>query len=261
MNQIEFLEKVNGLVAKGRALGGSITEVMLSEAFASDDLDGEQMLSIRSYLKSNGIEIENDSENPSSKIIRMTAAKNVKNLPSKEKKVYQLYLEELEAMPVHDIQMETVLLEKKAAGDMDAGKILTEGRLKQVVDIAALYAGHGAPLEDLVQEGNLALYLAVLEEYDSQQAFDQAVRDRVTAAMDQLVEETDGHLNFKIRMADMANQVMDLSAELAEDLNRQPTLEELAKEMETTVEEIEAVMKMSMDAMTMDQDLPDEPEA
>ena len=57
MNQNEFLEKVHGLLALAKDRGGSITEEMMEMPFAGENLDADQLLSLRSYLKANGVSI------------------------------------------------------------------------------------------------------------------------------------------------------------------------------------------------------------
>lgn len=253
MEQSTFLAKVRELVAKGKQENGSITEEMLARAFHGEELDGEQMLSIRTYLKSNGVDVVSSGEKPSDKIVKMTAAKNVGRLEAKEQMAYKIYLQELSGITAYAPEEEAELIQRKCAGDSAARNRLIEGNLAKVVELAGIYAGHGAPIADLVQEGNMEL-LMLVDEWTAGD-LEAALKCRVGEAMERMVEDYDGNVAFKMRMADMANQIMDLSAEIAEELGKQPTLEELAKELHVTVDEVEAIMKMSMDAMTIDQDL------
>lgn len=259
MEQSIFLTTVRELVAKGKQENGSITEEMLATAFRGEELNGEQMLSIRTYLKSNGVEVVSTGEKPSNRIVKMTAAKNVSKLEAQEQMAYRIYLEEIAGVPGYDPLEEADLIAKKVAGDGAARNRLIEGNLAKVVELAGIYAGHGAPVGDLVQEGNMELLMLVDEWAGGD--LQEELKLRVSEAMERVVEEYDGNVAFKMRMADMANQIMDLSAEIAEELGKQPTLEELAKELHITVDEVEAIMKMSMDAMTIDQDIDDDPEA
>lgn len=259
MNQNEFLEKVHGLLALAKDRGGSITEEMMEMPFAGENLDADQLLSLRSYLKANGVSIieEDDaadkdvSGQSGKKAVKMTAAKNTGKMENKEKKIYQSYLEELKLVKGYQPEEEAALFERKMAGDAAARMLLVEGNLKKVVELAGNYAGRGVPLSDLVQEGNMELLLLVDEHNGS--GFQKAMEQRISKAMEYLIEESSNQDAFKNRMADMANRLMDASEEFADDIGEQPTIEDLARQLNVAPDEVEAVMKMSMDAMTMDE--------
>ncbi len=267
MNQNEFLEKVHGLLALAKDRGGSITEEMMEMPFAGENLDADQLLSLRSYLKANGVSIieEDDaadkeasedenkgvSAKSGKKAVKMTAAKNTGKMENKEKKIYQSYLEELKLVKGYQPEEEAALFERKMAGDAAARMLLVEGNLKKVVELAGNYAGRGVPLSDLVQEGNMELLLLVDEHNGS--GFQKAMEQRISKAMEYLIEESSNQDAFKNRMADMANRLMDASEEFADDIGEQPTIEDLARQLNVAPDEVEAVMKMSMDAMTMDE--------
>ncbi len=296
MDQKEFLEKVHELLALGKDRGGSITEEMLELPFAGENLNADQILSLRSYLKANGVSITEDGEaaesvedadfmeradldetldqatdadpvemaesskdsfanepktEASGKVIKMTAAKNAGRMANKEKKIYQSYLEELKQVTGYLPQEESALLERKKMGDAAARMLLVEGNLKKVVELAGRYAGRGVPLPDLVQEGNMELLLFV-DAYTGGE-FQKQMEQSLSKAMERLIEENSDQDAFKNRMADMANRLLDASAEFADDMGEQPTVEELARQLNISPEEVETVMKMSMDSMTMDE--------
>ena len=251
MNQSEFLEKVHGLLALAEEHEGSITNAMMEEPFAGENLDADQLLSLRSYLKANGVSIVSDEEASHAKAVKMTAARKAGKLENREKKIYQSYLEEMGRIKGYEPQEEIRLFERKAAGDRAARQLLVEGNLEKVVELAGNYAGHGVPLPDLVQEGNMELLLLVDEH--SGAGFQEHLRNRISKAMELLIEEHTDHISFKNRMADMANKLMDASEEYADDMGEQPTIEDLAKALHVRTDEVETVMKMSMNAMTIDE--------
>lgn len=253
MEQKEFLEKVHGLIALADSRGGTITEAMMEEPFSGENLDADQILSLRSYLKANGVAItsEEDASEVSKKTVKMTAARGAGKMENREKKIYQSYLEELKLVKGYRPEEEQTLFERKLAGDNAARQLLVEGNLKQVVELAGGFAGRGVPLSDLVQEGNMELLLLVDEH--SGAGFQDALKIRISGAMQMLIEEHTGHDSFKNRMADMANKLMDASEEYADDMGEQPTIEDLAKILHVRPDEVETVMKMSMNAMTIDE--------
>lgn len=251
MNQNEFLEKVHGLLALAESRGGSITEEMMEEPFAQENLDADQLLSLRSYLKANGVSVLSEEEATHSRAVKMTAARKAGKMENREKKIYQSYLEELKLIKGYEPEEEILLFERKMAGDHAARQLLVEGNLEKVVELAGSYAGHGVSLSDLVQEGNMELLLLVDEH--SGAGFQEHLRSRISRAMELLIEEHTDHDSFKNRMADMANKLMDASEEFADDMGEQPTIEDLARTLHVRPDEVEAVMKMSMNAMTIDE--------
>jgi RNA polymerase primary sigma factor len=253
MEQKEFLEKVHGLIALADSRGGAITEEMMEEPFAGENLDADQLLSLRSYLKANGVTIITDEEDEKAarKVIKMTASGKSGNLENREKKIYQSYMDELKLVKGYQLEEERQLFERKLAGDDKARQLLVEGNLKRIVELAGTFAGRGVPLSDLIQEGNMELLLLVDEH--SGEGFQEAMHQRISRAMQTLVEESSDHSSFKNRMADLANKLMDASEEYADAIGEQPTIEDLAKQLHVRPDEVETVMKMSMNAMTLDE--------
>ncbi|MGN0294659.1 MAG: sigma-70 domain-containing protein [Lachnospiraceae bacterium] len=253
MEQKEFLEKVHGLLALADGRGGTITEAMMEEPFAGENLDADQILSLRSYLKANGVTIVSEEEDAaaSKKIVKMTSVRGTGKMENQEKKIYKSYLAEMELLETYAPEEEAELFARKLSGDHAARQRLVEGNLKRVVELAGNFAGHGVPLSDLVQEGNMELLLMVDEH--SGAGFQEQLESRISAAMQLLVEEHSGNDSFKNRMADLANKLMDASEEYAADMGEQPTIEDLAKILHVRPDEVETVMKMSMNAMTMDE--------
>ncbi|MDO5409274.1 MAG: hypothetical protein Q4F21_02340 [Lachnospiraceae bacterium] len=253
MNQSEFLEKVQELLALAQSRGGSITEGMMEEPFADANLNADQLLSLRSYLKANGVSIlsEEEAQTNRASAVKMTAARKAPAMEDKEKKIYRSYLKELELIKGYEACEEKLLFERKLSGDRQARQLLVEGNLRQVVEMAGSFAGHGVPLSDLVQEGNVEL-LMLVDEHEGC-GFQEDLKKRISRAMELLIEEYAGNDSFKKRMADMANQLMDASEEYAGDEGEQPTIEDLAEKLHVRPEEVESVMKMSMNAMTIDE--------
>ena len=108
--------------------------------------------------------------------------------------------------------------------------------------------GRGLPEADLIQEANLELLLTLAEYEGTLAELDQTIRLRIRSALDLAVEEETGNGDLQKYLASQANKLLDLSTELAEDLGRQPTVDELAERMNLTEEAVEEIMRMSLDA-------------
>ena len=104
---------------------------------------------------------------------------------------YQMYLEELEALTEVGAEEEKILLARLSGGDGDAGKRLIEGNLKKALALAKEYDGKGLPMNDLVQEANMALTALVMELGDGgspemrfEELLEKRVRESLQAAVD-----------------------------------------------------------------------------
>ena len=137
------------------------------------------------------------------------------------------------------------------AGDGDARRRLTEIFLPQVVDIARLYAGQGALLEDLIGEGNVALSIAVqmLETAENASEAEGLIGSMIMEAMENHIAENTQQAQTGQKIADKVNRVADQARELAESLGRKVTLAELADETGMSLFELKEAVDLSGDAI------------
>ena len=142
------------------------------------------------------------------------------------------------------------LLTALAAGDPQVSARLIEGSLGQVLRIAEGYTEKGVLLEDLVQEGNMALALAVGEYAEGD--FDTFVEGRIRQAMESLIEDQEAQAKTGEELVARVNVLQQVSKLMAEELGREATVEELAEKMKMTADEIKDIMKLTLDAMSVD---------
>ena len=165
---------------------------------------------------------------------------------------YQMYLEELEALPEVGAEEEKNLLARLSGGDGDAGKRLIEGNLKKVLALAKEYDGKGLPMNDLVQEANMALTALVMElgdgenpEMEFEELLEKRVRESLQAAVDEQQRESEIEENVTARV----NVLQEVSRVMAGELGREATVDELARKMKMTADEIRDIMKITLDAV------------
>lgn len=163
--------------------------------------------------------------------------------------IYQAYLEELAAIPELSDTEERQLLERVKSGDKAAGKRLVEGMLSFAVEVAKAYGGQGLPLGDLVQEANLTLLLS-LDEYESGD-FRAYLKPRLEASLLAAVESQKREKTVEEELAARVNVLGEVSRRMADELGREATVEELADRMKMTADEIRAIMKLTLDAMSV----------
>lgn len=181
--------------------------------------------------------------------------------------LYQMYLEEIEHIPACSREENAVMLGAWAAGDAEARNRLVEGNLKAVLAYVKEYEGRGLLVDDLVQEANMALMMAV-ERYGAlaasvaaehpgmtgrmpEGAFETYIEEKVREALEGAVEEQAREQKAEEEILARVNVLKDISQKLAEELGREATVEELADAMKMTVEEIRDIMKLTLDAMSV----------
>ena len=162
---------------------------------------------------------------------------------------YQKYLDDLQEIVLCTEPEREILLSKAARGDESAKKRLVEGHLKMVLELAADYMDGALSPGDVIQEANMALLAAVdgYREGDFLQSMKERIRNSLEKALeDQRREQTAGE-----EAAARANVLQEVSRVMAEELEREATVEELAERMKMTPEEIRDIMKMTMDAVAV----------
>jgi RNA polymerase primary sigma factor len=166
---------------------------------------------------------------------------------------YQMYLEEMEHISPCTRKEQEDLLKEAAEGSKEAKKRIVEGNLRVALEYAREYDGRGVLMTDLVQEANMALMMAV-EEYvqeEVRQEFDSFKSQRIREALAAAVEDQQSAKQTGEELTARVNVLQQISQLLAKELGREATVEELADKMKMTVEEISGIMKIAMDAMSM----------
>lgn len=238
MNQVEFARVLQQLKDTARLQENMLTSEQIQEAFDSLSLTEEQMGLIHEYLNKSNIGIDAPSDSDA-------------NLTSEDTSYLNMYLEELKDLPeVTDGEKRAVMM-SALAQDSSACSKLTEIFLPQVVEIAKLYAGQGALIEDLIGEGNVALSMGVtmLDCVESIDEIDGFLAKMIMDAMEEYIsDDTDSHQAGE-KVLDKVNLVNDKSKEMAEELLRKVTVEELAQEMQLDEEEIREAIRLSANHM------------
>ena len=140
------------------------------------------------------------------------------------------------------------MLIRQILNGTEAGRSrLIEGNLKKVLSYAKDYADRGLPMNDLVQEANMALFLFA-SEYENGD-FDAQMEKKVRAAIEDALQIQNRETKIEEEMAARVNVLKDISASMARELGREATLAELAERMKMSEDEIRDIMKLTMDAM------------
>jgi RNA polymerase primary sigma factor len=173
----------------------------------------------------------------------------------------RLYLREIGKIPLLNAEEELALAHRVVAGDRDAKDKMAEANMRLVVSIAKRYVGRGLDLLDLIQEGNTGLLRAV-EKFDPDKGFKFStyatwwIRQAITRA----IADQARTIRIPVHMVETINKLLRTQRRLTQELNREPTNEEIAKAMEIEVDKVEHIMKIKQDISSLDASIRDDEE-
>ncbi len=232
--EVLFAQTLEQVKSLAKEQGNCVSEEQVKEAFASLKLDNDQLQLVFDYLVKHKIGINEPV--------------NVDDYLTDEEKDYlQDYLEEIEVLgDVSEGEKEAITL-SAMAGEIGAQGRLAEVYLKDVVDIAKLYAGQGVYLEDLIGEGNVALavgtgMLGCLENAREAQGM---LMKMVMDAMEEYIAENASNEKIDQKAVDKVNRVMEKARELSQELRRKVTLQELSRESGLSEAQIMEAVRIS----------------
>lgn len=165
----------------------------------------------------------------------------------------RLYLREIGKIPLLNSEEELALAKRVVAGDKKAKDKMAEANMRLVVSIAKRYSGRGLDFLDLIQEGNTGLLRAV-EKFDPDKGFKFStyatwwIRQAITRA----IADQARTIRIPVHMVETINKLLRTQRRMTQDLNREPTIEELAKELEMEPEKVEYVIKIKQDISSLD---------
>ena len=171
----------------------------------------------------------------------------------------RMFLKEIGKIDLLDAETEAILADAMVNGDEDAKKKLIESNLRLVVSIAKRYIGRGMHFLDLIQEGNLGLIKAV-EKFDPTKGYKFStyatwwIRQAITRA----IADQARTIRIPVHMVETINRLMRTSRHLLQVLGREPTPEEIAEEMEISVEKVREILKIAQDPISLETPVGDE---
>ncbi len=171
----------------------------------------------------------------------------------------RLYLREIGKIPLLNPEEELALAHKVKEGNKDAKDKMAEANMRLVVSIAKRYSGRGLDFLDLIQEGNTGLLRAV-EKFDPDKGFKFStyatwwIRQAITRA----IADQARTIRIPVHMVETINKLLRTQRRLTQELNREPTNEEIAAAMEMEVDKVEYVMKIKQDITSLDANVRDD---
>jgi len=165
----------------------------------------------------------------------------------------RMYLREIGKIPLLSSEEEIALAHRIEKGDQKAKDKMAEANMRLVVSIAKRYSGRGLDFLDLIQEGNTGLLRAV-EKFDVSKGFKFStyatwwIRQAITRA----IADQSRTIRIPVHMVETINKLLRTQRRMTQELNREPTIEELSKELEMEPEKVEYIIKIKQDITSLD---------
>ena len=258
---------ITALVAKGKK-EGILQASELNNELSRIPCTPEQIEQVYELLESMGIqiassELELDDDGPID-LPGMEAEEEIID-PVELAAEYNLddpvrmYLKGIGQIPLLSPEEETELAQKVSEGDKDAKKKLTEANLRLVVSIAKKYSGRGLHILDLIQEGNTGLIRAVDKfDYTKGNKFSTYATWWIRQAITRAIADQARTIRVPVHMVEVINKATRCNRKLVQELGREPTLEEIADELNLPIEKIIEANRTAADTLSLDTPVGDE---
>ncbi len=259
-NRIKSIDdRKESLLALGKEKG-YVTYEQLAEELKGLDIDADTLNDLYDTFLDNNIQIVSEDEltngpteedlieEPDDILEELTNSKDIKiNDP------VRMYLKEIGRINLLTSDEEFEYARRVEEGDEYAKKMLAESNLRLVVSIAKRYVGRGMLFLDLIQEGNIGLMKAV-DKFDPSKGYKFStyatwwIRQAITRA----IADQARTIRIPVHMVETINKLARIQRQLTQELNREPTDEEIAKKIGISVEKVREVYKISQDPVSLE---------
>jgi len=256
------MEAVKKLISKGKK-DGILAYSEIIDSLEEINLDTDQIEEIYQNLEDMGIEVVGDKDDEilleKDDIDKdVSEEEDVKEDLSVPKGInvddpVRMYLKEIGKIPLLTGNEEIELAQRMQDGDEMAKRELAEANLRLVVSIAKRYVGRGMLFLDLIQEGNLGLMKAV-EKFDYKKGFKFStyatwwIRQAITRA----IADQARTIRIPVHMVETINKLVRVQRQLVQELGRDPSPEEIGKEMGMEVERVREIMKIAQEPVSLE---------
>ena len=270
MDKEKLMEKIHELNELGRSRKNTLEYKEVVEHFSDVEISDAQMEKVMNYLETHGIDVlrvpKDDSDEADDVLLLKDDDSNIDEEEVDMEKIdlsvpegvsiedpVRMYLKEIGKVPLLTAEEEVDLAQTMEAGDEEAKKRLAEANLRLVVSIAKRYVGRGMLFLDLIQEGNLGLIKAV-EKFDYRKGYKFStyatwwIRQAITRA----IADQARTIRIPVHMVETINKLIRVSRQLLQELGREPTPEEISKEMNMSVERVREILKISQEPVSLE---------
>ena len=249
-------ERKEKLLAKGKKQG-FITYEQLAEELKGLDVDSDSLDDLYNVLVDANIDIVTEDGSDDASGEEITSDVMVEDITlSKDVKIndpVRMYLKEIGRINLLTSDEEFEYAKIAEEGDEEAKRMLAESNLRLVVSIAKRYVGRGMLFLDLIQEGNIGLMKAV-DKFDPTKGYKFStyatwwIRQAITRA----IADQARTIRVPVHMVETINKLARVQRQLTQELNREPTDEEIAKKLGISIDKVREVYKISQDPVSLE---------
>ena len=248
---------VAALLEKGKKNGGTLTYGEIVEALQAQDMSPDEIDDLYETFNKKGIDVVDDSNDQSDDSDEKSEDDVDIDLSVPEgisiDDPVRMYLKEIGRVPLLTAEEEIFLAKRMEEGDEEAQKRLAEANLRLVVSIAKRYVGRGMLFLDLIQEGNLGLIKAVEKfDYNKGYKFSTYATWWIRQAITRAIADQARTIRIPVHMVETINKLIRVSRQLLQQLGREPVPEEIAKEMEISVDRVREIMKIAQEPVSLE---------
>ena len=250
-----FEERKEELVKLGKE-SGFITYEQLANVLKGLELDSDSLDELYNVFSENNIAVvseEDANKGGESKQDEIILDDDILTKDLNINDPVRMYLKEIGQIKLLTMEEELELADRIMAGDQEAKTILAEANLRLVVSIAKRYVGRGMLFLELIQEGNIGLMKSV-EKFDVGKGFKFStyatwwIRQAITRA----IADQARTIRVPVHMVETINKLARIQRQMTLELNREPSEEELAEKMGTSVEKIREIYKISQEPVSLE---------
>ncbi len=255
INEIKTFDERKEKLLKIGKKNGKITFEEIADNLKGIDPDSDALDDLYNMFVQNGIEIvtndqdeDDGSDDGGDLLTQVTSNKDIKiNDP------VRMYLKEIGRINLLTSEEEYEYALQVEEGNEDAKRILAESNLRLVVSIAKRYVGRGMAFLDLIQEGNIGLMKAV-DKFNPSKGYKFStyatwwIRQAITRA----IADQARTIRVPVHMVETINKLARVQRQLTQELNREPSEEELAEKLNISPEKVREVMKISQEPVSLE---------
>ncbi len=250
--------KLNELYELGKSKG-KLTYKEIMNALMEMDMDPDQLDKVLETLEALGVEVVNELDpQPEAEPATPEPAEKVEDDLSVPEGIsiddpVRMYLKEIGKVPLLTAEEEIEIAKRLETGDEEAKKKLSEANLRLVVSIAKRYVGRGMLFLDLIQEGNLGLIKAVEKfDYTKGYKFSTYATWWIRQAITRAIADQARTIRIPVHMVETINKLIRVSRQLLQQYGREPTPEEIAKEMGISESKVREIIKIAQEPVSLE---------
>jgi len=269
------LDELRQLIADGQERG-VLTFEQIASTLEEVEVTKEQVVELHSFLEGEGIDVVGSD----GKLATTEAGRFEPSTPAAEKAPdaprkpeidltvepsldsLRLYLRSIGKVELLTADREVALAKRIERGDLVAKQEMVEANLRLVVSIAKGYLGRGLTFLDLIQEGSLGLIRAV-EKFDYRRGYKFSTYATwwIRQAVSRAIADKGRTIRIPVHMVEKLDKVVHVERQLVQSLGREPTPDEIAKELECTVREVRDIQRMAQQPVSLEKPIGEEEES